>query len=121
MLNERQERIIILLKDNRKWMTGKELSEFLNVSDRTIRSDIAYINLCYDNIPIESNVRNGYHLNGEVSSNLNIHSENIIPQTSFQRCFYIIHELLFKKNELNLFNVMDCVFVSGFSMEFDSD
>jgi len=109
----------MLLKDNRKWMTGKELSEFLNVSDRTIRADIAYINLYYDNISIESNVRNGYHLNGEVSSNLNIHSEDIIPQTSFQRCFYIIHELLFKKNELNLVHVMDSLFVSGSSMEND--
>lgn len=119
LLNKRQERIIMLLKDNRKWMTGKELSEFLNVSDRTIRADIAYINLYYDNISIESNVRNGYHLNGEVSSNLNIHSEDIIPQTSFQRCFYIIHELLFKKNELNLVHVMDSLFVSGSSMEND--
>lgn len=119
LLNKRQERIIMLLKDNRKWMTGKELSEFLNVSDRTIRSDIAYINLYYDNITIESNIRNGYHLNGEVSSNLNVHSEDIIPQTSFQRCFYIIHELLFKKNELNLVHVMDSLFVSGSSMEND--
>ena len=119
LLNERQKKIIMLLKDNKKWMIGKELSEFLNVSDRTIRSDIAYINLYYDDILIESNVRNGYHLNGEVSSNLNIHLENIIPQTSFQRCFYIIHELLFKKNELNLISVKDRVFVSDSSMEND--
>ncbi len=119
LLNERQKKIIMLLKDNKKWMIGKELSEFLNVSDRTIRSDIAYINLYYDDILIESNPRNGYHLNGEVSSNLNIHSENIILQTSFQRCFYIIHELLFKRNELNLISVKDRVFVSDSSMEND--
>ncbi|HEX9026788.1 MAG TPA: BglG family transcription antiterminator [Clostridium sp.] len=119
LLNERQKKIIMLLKDNKKWMIGKELSEFLNVSDRTIRSDIAYINLYYDDILIESNVRNGYHLNGQVSSNLNIHSENIIPQTSFQRCFYIIHELLFKKNELNLISVKDRVFICDSSMEND--
>ena len=71
LLNERQERIIILLRNNKKWMIGKELSEFLNVSDRTIRSDISYINLYYDGILIESNLKNGYHLNDEVSSNLN--------------------------------------------------
>ncbi|MFA6940556.1 MAG: BglG family transcription antiterminator [Clostridiaceae bacterium] len=119
MLNERQEKIITLLKDNKNWMTGKQLSEFLNVSGRTIRSDIAYINLYQDDILIESNIRNGYHLNGEVSSNLNIHSQNVIPQTSFQRCFYIIHELLFKKNELSLIYVMDKVFISDSSMEND--
>jgi len=116
LLNERQERIIMLLKDNKKWMIGKELSEFLNVSDRTIRSDIAYINLYYDDMLIQSNVRKGYHLNVEASSKLNNRSENIIPQTSFQRCFYIIHELLFKKNELSLVYVMDRVFVSDSSM-----
>lgn len=119
MLNERQEKIIMLLKDNKKWMIGKEFSEFLNVSDRTIRSDIAYINLYYEDILIESNIRNGYHLNEELSSNLNVHSENVIPQTSFQRCFYIIHELLLKKNELNLISVKDIVFVSDSSMEND--
>lgn len=119
LLNERQQRIIMILEDNKNWMTGRELSEFLNVSDRTIRSDIECINRYHNDILIESNVRNGYRLNVEVSSNLNIHSENIIPQTSFERCFYIIHELLFKKNGLNLIYVMDKVFVSNSSMEND--
>ena len=119
MLNKRQERVITLLKDNKKWITGKELSEFLNVSDRTIRSDITCINLYYDGILIESDVRKGYHLNGDASANLNIHSENIIPQTCFQRCFYIIHELLFKKNELNLVELMGKVFVRDTSIEND--
>lgn len=119
LLNERQKRIIKMLKDNKNWMTGRELSEFLNVSDRTIRSDIEYINHFHNDVLIESNVRNGYHLNPEVSSNLNTHSKNIIPQTSFERCFYIIHELLHKKNELNLINVVDKVFVSNSSIEND--
>jgi Mga helix-turn-helix domain./HTH domain. len=100
-------------------MTGKELSAFLNVSDRTIRSDIAYINLYYNDMLIESNVKNGYRLNMEALSNLNIHSDQMIPQTSFQRCFYIIHELLFKKNELNLVHAADEVFVSYSSIEND--
>lgn len=119
MLNERQERILAILKSNESWITGKELSEFLNVSDRTIRSDIAYINLYHDDILIESNVRNGYHLKLEASSNLNAHSESNVPQTSFQRCFYIIYELLFKKNEVNLFSIMNELFVSDSSMEKD--
>jgi len=119
LLNERQEKIIAILRNNKNWMTGKELSAFLNVSDRTIRSDIAYINLYYNDMLIESNVKNGYRLNMEALSNLNIHSDQMIPQTSFQRCFYIIHELLFKKNELNLVHAADEVFVSYSSIEND--
>ena len=116
MLNERQKKIIKILKDNKNWMTGKELSEFLNVSDRTIRSDIEYINR-YNNALIESNVKNGYHLNFE--ANLNTYIGNITPQTSFERCFYIIHELLFKKNGLNLIYLADKLFVSSSSIEND--
>ena len=116
MLNERQKKIIKILKDNKNWMTGKELSEFLNVSDRTIRSDIEYINR-YNNAPIESNVKNGYHLNLE--ANLNTYIGNITPQTSFERCFYIIHELLFKKDGLNLVYLVDKLFVSDSSIEND--
>jgi lichenan operon transcriptional antiterminator len=118
LLNERQERIIILLKDNKSWMNGKELSGFLDVSDRTIRSDIEYINR-HNNALIESNIRNGYRLNVNIVSNLNTHSETVIPQTSSQRCTYILRELMFKKNELNLVYLMDKVFVSDYSIEND--
>ena len=48
-----------------------------------------------------------------------INSENEIPQTCFQRCFYIVHELLFKENELNLVIFMNKVFVSDSSIEND--
>lgn len=119
MLNERREKIITLLKNNKNWITGKEMSQVLNVSDRTIRSDISHINIYYDNILIESDNRKGYHLNKRILSSMSNHSENIIPQTSFQRCFYIVHELLFKKNELNLIYAMNRLFISNSSMEND--
>jgi lichenan operon transcriptional antiterminator len=119
LLNERQERIIMILRDNKSWMTGRELSGFLNVSDRTIRSDIECINRYNNDTLIESNVRTGYRLNTKVSSNLKTPLENAIPQTSFQRCIYIIQELLLKKNEINLISLMDKLFVSDYSIEND--
>lgn len=119
MLNERQKKIIRILKDDKGWMIGGELSDFLSVSDRTIRSDIEYINKYYNDTLIESNVRNGYHLNPEALSNFNINSENTIPQNSFERCFYILHELLYKRKELNLIDIMDELFVSSSSIEND--
>lgn len=119
LLNTRQQRIIALLKNSKNWMTGKELSKFLNVSDRTIRSDIAIINLYHDGILIESNAKNGYHINLELLSNIKISVEDDIPQTSFQRRFYIIYELLFKTDKLNVFDIMDKLFVSRSSVEND--
>lgn len=119
MLSERREKIITLLKDGKEWLTGKEISQILSVSDRTVRSDIAFINIYYDDILIESDIRKGYHLNKKILSSMGNHSENIIPQTSLQRCFYIIHELLFNKNELNLIHIMNKLFISNSSMEND--
>lgn len=100
-------------------MIGRELSSFLNVSDRTIRSDIECINRYYNNTLIESSVRKGYHLSDNISAHLNISSENVIPQTSFQRCIYIIKKLLFEKKEINLVDLMNKIFVSDFSIEND--
>ena len=58
-LNKRQERIIAMMNDANEWITGKELSKLLNVSDRTIRSDMDAINRYYDENLIESNLRYG--------------------------------------------------------------
>lgn len=43
-MNKRQEKIVLLLNDTKAWMTGKEISKLMQVSDRTIRSDIDAIN-----------------------------------------------------------------------------
>ena len=80
-LNKRQEKIIAMMNDMNDWITGKELSKLLNVSDRTIRSDIDVINRTYENELIESNLRYGYHLNQDVFRTLDIEIEESIPQT----------------------------------------
>lgn len=118
-LNKRQERIIAMMNDANEWITGKELSKLLNVSDRTIRSDMDAINRYYDENLIESNLRYGYHLNTEVFRTLDIELAEPIPQTPHERCVYIIQELLFEKNELNITSLQDKVFVSEYSIDND--
>ena len=54
-MNKRQEKIVLLLNDTKAWMTGKEISKLMQVSDRTIRSDIDAINRYYEQPIIESN------------------------------------------------------------------
>ena len=64
-MNERQRNIVEILQDNGSWVTGSDLSRMLNVSDRTIRSDISKINEMNDHILILSNKRYGYAINSD--------------------------------------------------------
>lgn len=119
MLNKRQKQIVMMMDDHKSWITGKELSKLLDVSDRTIRSDIDSINRYYNDSLIESNLRSGYRINQEIFTSLDTEFEEIIPQTPHERCIYIIQELLFERNELNLTTLQDKVFVSGYSIDND--
>ena len=57
MQNKRQEQLLAILSERRDWMTSRQLAGLLQVSDRTIRSDVEAINKHTDPPPIESNVR----------------------------------------------------------------
>lgn len=109
----------MLLHESDQWMTGKELAGLVDVSDRTIRSDIEAINSEYKDTLIDSSMRNGYKLNRSVFSSLRLNVDSMIPQTPKERCVYIIQELLFEENELNLLQLQDRVFVSGYSIDND--
>jgi len=119
MLNNRQMHIIDILNDSGDWLTGKEIASVLNVTDRTIRSDIEAINQYYDCLLIEANRRLGYHVDKTLLSKQNIETKEIIPQSSHERCIWLIHELLFKIKEVNLIQMQDRVFVSGYSIDND--
>lgn len=115
-LNKRQDKIIAIMNDMNNWITGRELSKLMNVSDRTIRSDIDTINRTYHAELIESHLRYGYHLNLRVFRTLEIKIEETIPQTPQERCIYIIQELLFQRHELNIIDLQNQVYVSGYSI-----
>jgi len=87
----------------------------LNVSDRTIRSDIESINMEYQREIIISNKRLGYKLDEQAISEMELETHNIIPQTPQERCIWIIKELLFNSRELNLYDLENRVFISGYS------
>ena len=111
MLNDRQMHVIDLLND-KKWITGKEMAHILNVTDRTIRNDIEHINQFYDCLLISADKRKGYHIDQTLLSKQDIEPKEIIPQTSHERCVWLIQELLFKESEINLIQLQDRVFIS---------
>lgn len=98
-MNKRQEKIVLLLNDTKAWMTGKEISKLMQVSDRTIRSDIDAINRYYEQPIIESNLRSGYHIRDEINVTLPTAQKFIIPQTPQERwCILYVCYCLRKKN-----------------------
>lgn len=117
-MNNRQQRIIDILHDYDEWVTGKELASMLSVSDRTIRSDIEHINKEYECTLIEANRRKGYHLDVMLTSVKGITTKSVIPQTSQERVSWIIKELLFKQ-EINLIELQDRIYVSGYTIDND--
>ena len=123
MRNKRQEQLLTILAGRQDWMTSRQLSGLLQVSDRTIRSDIDTINKTIDPPPIESNVRQGYRLRaetrGEVFVSANSNADPEIPQTPGARCIFIIRKLLFEVRELNLTVLQSQIYVSGYSIDND--
>lgn len=117
-MSTRQKKIIEILKEKNDWITGKELSTMLGVSDRTIRNDIDYLVKTYKGI-IESSVRYGYRINLEILAESNIEIKDEIPQSSEERCKYIIKKLLFEKPSLNIFDLQYDVYVSEFTLKND--
>lgn len=119
MLSKRQKKTIMLMSENRDWIIGRELAKLLGVSDRTVRNDIAGINNFYKDVLIESNIRQGYRIDEYKIRSLNIEVNEIIPQTSEERCAYIIQELLFGKNNINLVLLQEKIFISESSLDND--
>lgn len=116
-MNERQNRIVEILNEKDGWQTGKQLAMMLNVSDRTIRSDIESINKEHIGL-ITANFRHGYMLNKDVLGN-NKAVDNHIPQNAKERCKYIIFQLLFNVRRINLFDFEQEIFVSEFTLRND--
>lgn len=122
MQNKRQEQLLAILSERRDWMTSRQLAGLLQVSDRTIRSDVEAINKHRDPPPIESNVRQGYRLCEDARPALASGEETReadIPQTPGARCAYMIQKLLFEVKELNLTMLQSQIYVSGYSIDND--
>ncbi len=125
MLNNRQERLLELLMEKQDWMTSRQLALLLNVTDRTIRSDVDTLNKQPGPVGIESNVRKGYRAvkrqeqEGGSARDSSAFAGTDIPQTPGTRCIYIIQRLLFEGRELNLTELQSQIYVSGYSIQND--
>lgn len=119
MFTQRQQHIIDIMKLQRAYVTGKDLSTILDVSDRTIRNDIHAINEQYDHPCILSSVQNGYCLLEEQLFYPLILKKVKTLQTSQERQVYILHRLFYAHREVHMSIMQEETFVGYHSIRND--
>lgn len=125
-MENRRQKLLEVLSKNHGWMTSRQLAAILEVTDRTIRSDVKWLNENYQGTRIESNIQKGYRVipgkdTGQFQreDSAGKRSDVQVPQTSEARCIYIIQRLLFEVKELNLLKLQEQIFVSEYTIERD--
>lgn len=118
MLTKRQNMIMTIMNNQKDWIVGKDLAKLLNVSDRTIRNDIAAINEFYADTMIESNIRKGYRIHGEKVKRFIEETKKEIPETGEERRWLILKTLV-EHNQVNIYQLADQMCISEFSLEND--
>lgn len=89
--------------ESKSWVLGKELAQIFNVTDRTIRNDIIKITNQYGEGLILSHARQGYSVNQDLYEKLIQKTDAHLFLDSDERIVYIIHQLLFQNESLDLF------------------
>ncbi len=118
MLTKRQQMIVTLMNKQRDWIVGKDLARLLNVSDRTIRNDIASINEFYRKTVIESNLRKGYRIQeSKVKGTIEDRKETF-PETGEERRRYLL-KMLLESSQVNFYELSEQMCISEFSLEND--
>lgn len=118
MLTKRQHMIMTIMHNQKDWIVGKDLAKLLNVSDRTIRNDIAAINEFYADTMIESNIRKGYRILGEKRTRCAEETQKQIPDTGEERRWMILKKLV-EQSQVNWYRLAEQMCISEFSLEND--
>lgn len=108
-LSDRQRRLLMYLATSDDWMTGKELAKLMDVSDRTIRTDIDAIKKILLTGIIYTSKQKGYRLNRDHAADA-IESEGIyLPQ---QRIVFMAVKIIVHKEGVDIFDLAEKMFVS---------
>ena len=113
-MNNKQELLIDYLKGKIRPVTAKELSSYLDISVRTVKSYISYINNEFGETIIVSSTH-GYELGNYIDSVVKQKAKNDIPlpQNYEERSNYINRAFLMRHvNKFNIFNLADELCVS---------
>ena len=111
-MKKKQNELIKYLFQQNKPNTSTEISNALQISVRSVKQYIREINETYDKkiiIPSHS----GYEINPKTKSIINFSMDEEIPQTTEERSFYIIKQLVLNHtSHLELFDLCDFLCIS---------
>ena len=98
-----------------------EVSRKLCAMVNKLKPDVVMCGPCFNYLNYgKMAARIAYDINQNTSCLLyTSEPKEIIPQTSHERCVWLIQELLFKESEINLIQLQDRVFISGYSIDND--
>jgi Transcriptional antiterminator len=122
VLHTRQRKLLSILNEQKGLITGVELGNKIEVSDRTIRSDISELNKILNkiNVSIEAIRGKGYILkvkDSRVLHNL-IYTENSLL-TQEDRVRYLVIRLIRAEEDIKIDELEDEIFVSRSTLEKD--
>ncbi len=107
---KRHKQLIDYLYINTDWIKGDELAQKLQVSSRTIRNDVGYINAIEENL-IESSSK-GYRILSDAATHSSLTENLRTILDPAERRSYIFKQMLLNDKPLNLHDIADKLFVS---------
>ena len=130
MLQKRQKIILQLLHDSHKPLLGQQLANRINVTSRTVRSDIKVLNeeLQPFKLEIASSKRDGYYVPEEQRESLAKviaafvdEQDKIvkIPNTPSERVIFIVFKLAFSVDYISMETLANMIFVSKTTINYD--
>lgn len=119
-MKKKQSELLKYLNTCRTPQKSTEIANALQISPRSVKTYVAQINSLYNKKIILSS-RNGYELNHTMYSALFLDSDgDALPQTSEERAFYIIKQLILAhSSHLDLFDLCDYLCVSYSTIKAD--
>lgn len=113
-MREKHLALIRILVDQEGWMTAKQLSLQLHISERSVKNYIGEINY-FENSLIEGS-RKGYWIKRERGRELLGRQQGSLPETPGERVNYMIAQLLTSDSEhgggIDLYDISEEIFVS---------
>lgn len=104
---------------NHTTATSKELAAVLSISTRSVKNYVNEINLISKEKAIISS-KQGYLIQKEAAKQLLSIKEDDLPQTSEQRCFYIIKQIMLEhSSHVDIFDLCDSLYVSYSTIKAD--
>lgn len=108
MLSDRQSQIINYLSKQQIPIAAKKIAAFLNVSEKTIRNDISFINQEFNKNAISSKSGSGYFINELPNNSTILQNDNTI--------FLILKEII-DSQKLNYYDLAEKFYISETTLD----